>query len=81
LYLLTSVHHGTGSAMPVHIGKDKQKHPRSIDGFCARWGICRASFYNLRKQNKAPAILRVGSRSIITPEAEAEWASRNTEAA
>lgn len=66
--------------MPVHIGKDKQKHPRSVDGFCKRWGICRATFYNLKKQNKAPAILRVGSRSIITPDAEADWASRNTEA-
>ena len=48
-------------------------HPRSITGFCHRYGFCVATFYNLAKRNSAPRVLKLGSRSIVTEEAEAEW--------
>ena len=62
--------------MPVHIGTDKQKHPRSVDAFCARNGICKASFYNLAKRGQAPEVLKIGARTTITEEAEADWKRR-----
>jgi predicted DNA-binding transcriptional regulator AlpA len=64
--------------MPVHVGADKQKHPRSVDAFCARNGICKASFYNLVKRGQAPEVLKIGARTTITEEAEAEWKRRHT---
>jgi predicted DNA-binding transcriptional regulator AlpA len=65
--------------MPVHIGEDKIKHPRSIDGFCERNGICRASFYNLAKQGRAPRTAKLGSRTVIFEDAEIEWRRRMEE--
>ena len=66
--------------MPVHIGTKQQKqvHPRSVDGFCERHGICRASFYNLAKKGLAPDVLKIGARVTVPEEAEAEWVRRNT---
>jgi predicted DNA-binding transcriptional regulator AlpA len=48
-------------------------HPRSVRGFCKRHGFCVATFYNLAKRGEAPALMKVGARSIITEQAEAEW--------
>lgn len=45
----------------------------SIDGFCARQGISRGSYYNLRKAGKGPQEFRVGTRVVITREAERQW--------
>ena len=45
----------------------------SIEAFCDRHHICRATFYNLMKAGKAPRTMKVGSRRRITLEAEAEW--------
>ena len=56
-------------------------HPRSIPGFCQRHGICVATFYNMKKQNAAPRVMKIGSRSIITEEAEAEWLRKMQSAA
>ncbi len=65
--------------MPVHISEAKAKHPRSVDGFCERNGICRASFYNLAKKGRAPRTAKVGSRTIIFEDAEIEWRRRMEE--
>jgi predicted DNA-binding transcriptional regulator AlpA len=51
----------------------RRSQDRSIAGFCARQSISRAHFYNLQKQGKAPRVAHVGSRRIITPEAERDW--------
>ena len=61
--------------MPVYSRTEdtRQPHPRSIDAFCARNGISRGTFYNLAKVGRAPAVLKLGSRTVITEEAEADW--------
>ena len=48
-------------------------HPRSVDAFCERQGICRASFYNLVKRGEAPNVIRIGVAVRITEESETEW--------
>jgi predicted DNA-binding transcriptional regulator AlpA len=49
-----------------------------IDEFCQRNHISRGTFYNLRKQGNGPRVMKVGGRTIITPEAEDDW-RRNME--
>jgi predicted DNA-binding transcriptional regulator AlpA len=44
-----------------------------VNEFCAAYGICRATFYNLRKRGEAPRLMRVGSRTIIPIESADEW--------
>ncbi len=46
---------------------------QTIDEFCIEHRICRATFYNLKKQGSAPAIMRVGSRVLVSKEAAAAW--------
>jgi hypothetical protein len=53
---------------------------RSIAEFCEAYGFCKAQFYNLKKAGKAPRILNVGARRLITDEAEAEWRAAMTTA-
>jgi predicted DNA-binding transcriptional regulator AlpA len=48
----------------------------SIPEFCRRHGISRAHFYNLSKTGDAPAVMRVGRRTLISVEAAAEWRRR-----
>jgi predicted DNA-binding transcriptional regulator AlpA len=59
--------------MPVHIDQSNSKHPRSVDAFCDRNGICKATFYNLLKQNRGPRVMKIGTRTLITEAAEADW--------
>lgn len=44
-----------------------------VDEFCRRNRISRGTFYNLRKRRKGPRVMKVGSRTIVTPEAEDDW--------
>jgi predicted DNA-binding transcriptional regulator AlpA len=53
---------------------------QSITEFCRRHGLCRATFYNLKKRDEAPAVMKVGSRVLVTAEAAAAW-RRKMEAA
>ena len=48
----------------------------SIAEFCRRHGISRAHFYNLSKNGGAPAVMRVGRRTLISAEAAAAWRIR-----
>ena len=48
----------------------------SVDEFCAAHGISRAMFYKLGKKNNAPRIMRVGTRTLISEEAAADWRRR-----
>jgi len=53
----------------------------SILEFCRRHGISRAHFYNLSKSGNAPAVMRVGRRTLISAEAAAQWRQRMEEPA
>lgn len=52
----------------------------SIDEFCERHCISRATFYNLRNDKKGPAEMRPGGRGrvLISKEAAAEWRRSQT---
>lgn len=50
-----------------------EKSAYSIAEFCFRNGICRATYYNLRKAGKGPREMAVGGQKRITPAAEADW--------
>jgi hypothetical protein len=52
----------------------------SIAEFCRAHGFCRASYYKLKKINKAPAEIKVGTRRLISEESANEW-RRSMEAA
>jgi len=45
----------------------------SIDEFCKAHRISRAMFYKLDHQGLSPRVMRVGTRSIISKEAAADW--------
>ena len=45
----------------------------SVDEFCSSHSISRAMFYKLRADGKAPRTMAVGSRTLISYEAAADW--------
>jgi hypothetical protein len=63
--------------MDLMTDSDKQRpalrRGYSINEFCRAYGISRASFYNYKRAGIGPRIMQVGSRRIITDEAEEEW--------
>jgi len=44
-----------------------------IRTFCESNKISRAFFYQLQKAGNGPRIMKVGRRTLITPEAAADW--------
>jgi predicted DNA-binding transcriptional regulator AlpA len=50
----------------------------SVEQFCQSHGICRATFYALLKEGKAPKTIMAKNRRLISMEAAAEW-RRNME--
>jgi predicted DNA-binding transcriptional regulator AlpA len=50
-----------------------EKDAHSIGEFCQRHGFSRASLYNLVASGKAPRLMRVGHRILISRESAAEW--------
>ena len=54
----------------------------TIDEFCERWGFKRSTWYTMERKGKAARTMDIGSRRIITVEAEKEWSEqRQAEAA
>jgi predicted DNA-binding transcriptional regulator AlpA len=45
----------------------------SVDRFCASHNISRATFYNLMRAGQAPRTMKVGTRTLISREASADW--------
>ena len=45
----------------------------TIEEFCKSHKISRGTFYNLAKDGRGPVIMKVGSRTIISAEAAADW--------
>ncbi len=59
---------------PPRSGYTPAKGAYSIAEFCeSHGGITRQFFYKLQTQGKAPRIMRVGSRVLISAEAAADW--------
>jgi len=50
----------------------------SIPQFCAAHSISRALFYLLLKEGKAPAVMKLGRRTLISGEAAAQWRAQIT---
>lgn len=48
-------------------------HAQSVDEFCQTNGISPSFFYKLAKQGKAPRIMKVGKRTLISSEAAEAW--------
>ena len=46
---------------------------QSVDEFCQTNGISQSFFYKLAKQGKAPRIMKVGRRTLISAQAAEEW--------
>jgi hypothetical protein len=49
------------------------KHTFSVDEFCHAHNLSRALFYKLVKAGKGPRLMKVGTRTMITCEAAADW--------
>ena len=49
----------------------------SIKQFCQRHGISESWFYQLQRDGMAPRTIKIGKRTLITPEAAAEWRRQN----
>jgi hypothetical protein len=45
----------------------------SVKEFCARYRFSEDFFYKLRREGRAPAIMKVGSRTLITVTAAEVW--------
>jgi hypothetical protein len=64
---------GASKKLGATIMAEEQSDDLTIKQFCKRNGLCKASYYELRKRGQAPREMRVLSRVKITPEAEAAW--------
>ncbi|APA84339.1 hypothetical protein BJG93_02215 [Paraburkholderia sprentiae WSM5005] len=51
---------------------------KTVREFCDYYGISKPLYYKLKQQGRAPAELRAGHRTIVTPEAERAWVEANT---
>jgi hypothetical protein len=51
----------------------------SVAEWCDLMGISRGTFYNRQKDKTGPRILKLGGRSIITPEAHEAFRLRHEE--
>ena len=45
----------------------------SINDFCKQAKICKATFYALKKQGKAPLSIKIGKRTLISRAAFEAW--------
>jgi excisionase family DNA binding protein len=45
----------------------------SVDEWCEAYGVGRFTFYQLLRQGRAPATLKLGRRRVITFEANQRW--------
>jgi hypothetical protein len=45
----------------------------SVDEFCSAHRISRATYYNLQREGRAPASMKVGRRTLIAVESAEAW--------
>jgi hypothetical protein len=55
------------------------KNDRTIAAFCRRWSFSRFMFYD--RPDEMPDVMRIGARTIISPEAEVRWVKAREAAA
>ena len=55
-------------------------HANTVDEFCRSHRISRGTFYNELKAGRGPRIMKVGSRTLVSEEAAAEWRRRTERA-
>ena len=48
----------------------------SVQQFCAAHGLSRAMFYILLRDVRAPTVMKIGRRTLISAEAAADWRRR-----
>ena len=63
----------------MHINEEKKNiTPKfyGVNAFCDAHSISRALFYQLLKDGKAPCIIKLGRRTLISVEAASEWRER-----
>lgn len=48
----------------------------TVDEFCRSHRISRGTFYNLLKENRGPRVMKVGTRTLVSAEAAADWRHR-----
>jgi hypothetical protein len=53
---------------------------KTIEEFCVAWRFSRSFFYKLKQQRRAPQLTYLGSKPLITNQAEAEWARERSAA-
>jgi hypothetical protein len=46
---------------------------KTVPQFCEDWLISLSFYFKLKRHGQAPRELRIGTRTLITAEAEAEW--------
>ena len=46
---------------------------QTVDEFCQGHRISRGTFYNLLKDGRGPAVMKVGARTLVSTEAASEW--------
>ncbi|MBO4644023.1 MAG: helix-turn-helix domain-containing protein [Alphaproteobacteria bacterium] len=51
----------------------EQKEMLTVAEFCKEIHICKASFYEMRKQGKMPLSVKVGRRTLISRAAFEKW--------
>jgi predicted DNA-binding transcriptional regulator AlpA len=59
-------------------GSTVAKFALSINEFCASHGISRSFFYKLTQSGQGPRVIKIGTRSLITVEAAADWRRAHT---
>ena len=59
----------------------ESKAAYSFQEFCRLHSISRAFLYKMIKSGRGPKILKIGTRSLITAEAAAEWRRKMESAA
>lgn len=52
------------------------KEAATVPQFCEGHNISRTHFYELIKQGRAPRLMKVGRRTLISQEAAADWRRR-----
>jgi predicted DNA-binding transcriptional regulator AlpA len=46
---------------------------QSVADFCKSFGISRSFFYKLQRAGKAPRVMKIGRRTLVSAEAASEW--------
>lgn len=60
---------------------DQNSLAMSIKEFCRLHGISEDQFYKMRRESWGPTVMHVGSRTLISHEAAAEWRRAREQAA